>query len=90
MRRKKKSLGRDAFEEAVEERTSRSLKKLIRGKGLRAEPGAREVEVRVKLTPSNIKHLDNLVRQLEVEGKGRFSRNQLIRIAITLLCVEDF
>jgi hypothetical protein len=31
-----------------------------------------------------------LVAELEKAGKGRFTRNELIRVAITLLSVGDF
>jgi len=85
----KKSLGRDPFKEPVEKEPSRALKKLITGKALKAESDTKEVEVRVKLTASNIKHLDTLRRQLSSGGKGSFSRSRLIRIAIALLSLED-
>jgi hypothetical protein len=86
----KKSLGRDAFETRSKARTSGSLKKLITGKGIKTQTEPKEVEVRVKLSLSNIKHLDNLIAQLEKRQKKRFTRNELIRIAITLLSAEDF
>jgi len=50
----------------------------------------KQIDVTVRLTPSNLKHLDALVTELEKVGKGRFSRNELIRVAITLLSVGDF
>jgi hypothetical protein len=50
----------------------------------------KQIDVTVHLTPSNLKHLDALVTELEKAGKGRFSRNELIRVAITLLSVGDF
>jgi hypothetical protein len=87
---KKKSLGRDAFEDNNNEMASNSLKKLITGSGLKGRVDPKEVEVKVKLTPSNLKHLDNLIVQLEKQGKGNFSRNELIRVAITLLGSADF
>ena len=52
-------------------------------------PEAKEVVVNVKLTPSNIKHLDAIRARLAKRGKGEISRNDLIRIAITLLTDED-
>jgi hypothetical protein len=51
---------------------------------------AKQIDVKVRLTPANLKHLDALVAELEKAGKGRFSRNELIRVAITLLSVGDF
>jgi hypothetical protein len=86
----KRSLGRDVFGEKTEADKSKVLKKLLQGSGRKEGAGAREVEVRVKLTPSNIKHLDTLRAELETAGKGRFTRNDLIRIAITLLTAGDF
>ncbi len=87
---KKKSLGRDAFEDKNEAAPSESLKKLIRGSGIKGKAEAKEVEVKVKLTPSNIKHLDKLISELGKQGKGSFTRNELIRVAISLLRSEDF
>jgi hypothetical protein len=63
---------------------------LIKGSGIRGAAEAKEVEVKVKLTPSNLKHLDNLIVELEKKGKGTFSRSKLIRVAITLLRSSDF
>jgi len=88
--KRKKSLGRDAFEDEKEAVSSSSLKNLIKGSGIRAAAEAKEVEVRVRLTPSNLKHLDNLIAELEKKGKGTFSRSRLIRVAITLLRSTDF
>jgi hypothetical protein len=88
--KKKKSLGRDLFDAPVDKDSSSALRKLIKGKAVGAGSKPREVEVRVKLTPSNIKKLDDLRKKLSLEGKGDFSRNELIRIAITLLSPEDF
>jgi hypothetical protein len=47
------------------------------------------VLVNVKLTPSNIKHIDAIRSRLAEQGKGSYTRNDLIRIAITLLTEED-
>jgi hypothetical protein len=87
---KKKSLGRDAFEDKNNDISSNSLKELITGAGLIRSREVKEVEVKVKLTPSNLKHLDNLIVQLEKEGKGKYTRNELIRVAIALLGSADF
>ena len=89
MAKKKKSLGRDAFDDANQHQTPGSVEKLIKGKALKSAPEAKEVEVNVKLTPSNIKHLDAIRKRLAGRGKGNFSRNDLIRIAITLLSEDD-
>jgi hypothetical protein len=87
--KKKKSLGRDAFDDANQQQTSGSVGKLIKGKAPNSVPEAREVLVNVKLTPSNIKHIDALRVRLAEQGKGSYTRNDLIRIAITLLSDED-
>ena len=89
MAKKKKSLGRDAFDDANQQQTSGSVGKLIKGKARNSGPEAKEVLVNVKLTPSNIKHIDALRARLEAQGKGPYTRNDLIRIAITLLSEED-
>lgn len=87
----KKSLGRDVFAgQQDHEEKSEALRKILEGRTHRPSGGAKEVEVRVKLTPSNIKHLDTLRQQLEAAGKGRFSRSELIRVAIALLSSGDF
>jgi hypothetical protein len=86
---KKKSLGRDPFEDPKENVGSGSVEKLIKGKGLQPGPETKEVLVNVKLTPSDLKHLDSIRSRLAEAGKGTFSRNELIRIAITLLSEED-
>lgn len=84
---RKKSLGRDPFDEQKKERTSDTVSRLIKGKSPLA-PDAREVPVTVKLTPATMKHLDALRQQLA--GRGRdISRDELIRIAVTLLSAED-
>jgi hypothetical protein len=87
--KKKKSLGRDPFDDKKQQPSSNSVEKLIKGKGPSAAPGAREVPVKIKLTPANLKHLDTIRTQLADSGKGSYSRNDLIRIAIALLSVED-
>ena len=89
MARKRKSLGRDPFEDLKENSNSNSVEKLIKRKSPWKDPGAKEVLVNVKLTPSNIKHLDGIRAKLAEIGKGNMSRNDLIRIAITLLSAED-
>ena len=88
-KKKKISLGRDPFDDAKQKPTSKSVEKLIKGKGLKSAPEAKAVQVRVKLTPSNIKHLDAIRAQLAGQGRRDLSRNDLIRIAITLLSAED-
>jgi hypothetical protein len=86
---KKKSLGRDPFDDDNQQPTSDSVGKLIKGKGLKKAPEAKEVQVNVKLTPSNIKHMDAIRARLADSGKGKYTRNELIRIAITLLSEDD-
>jgi hypothetical protein len=87
--KKKKSLGRDPFDDKKQQPSSKSVEKLIKGKGLAGGPGPREVQVNIKLTPSNLKHLDAIRAKLADLGKGTYSRDELIRIAITLLSDED-
>ena len=84
---KKKSLGRDPFDDEKVIAQSDSVKKFIKGRV--AGPGAKEVTVHVKLTPANLKHLDSIRTQLVAAGRENVSRNDLIRIAITLLTAED-
>lgn len=88
--KKKKSLGRDVFERPADKASGQALRKILSGRRVADEASVREIEVRVKLTPSNLKHLDAIRARLESEGKGRFSRNDLIRVAIALLSAEDF
>ena len=85
---KKRSLGRDPFEDDNESAQSGSVEKLIKGRAP-GQPEAKEVSVNVRLTPSNIRHLDAIRRELAARGKGELSRNDLIRIAITLLKSDD-
>jgi len=82
--RKKKSMGRDPFEDSKEDRRSESVGKLLRG-----GPGAKEVEVTVRLSLSNLRHLDAIRARLAERGRAEVSRNDLIRIAITLLSADD-
>jgi hypothetical protein len=88
--KKKKSLGRDVFERPVERSGEGALGKIMSGRRVPHEASVKEIEVRVKLTPSNLKQLDAIRARLEAEGKGRLSRNDLIRVAIALLSAEDF
>ncbi len=85
---RKKRMGRDPFDEkkaaGVPDNT---VARLIRGRTPLA-PDAREVEVTVRLTPGTLKHLDALHRRLAERGR-EVSRDELIRIAITLLAAED-
>jgi hypothetical protein len=85
--RKKKSMGRDPFEGAGDARESDTVARLIRGRSP-LSPDAREVSVVVRLTPATLKHLD-AVRALLAERGREISRDELIRIAITLLAPED-
>jgi hypothetical protein len=87
--KKKKSLGRDPFDDAKQQPSSNSVEKLIKGKGLKSGPEAKEVQVNVKLTPSNLKQIEAIRTELARQGKGEYTRDDLIRIAITLLSPED-
>jgi hypothetical protein len=84
---RRKSLGRDPFDDKKSERESDTVSRLIRGRSPLL-PDAREVEVKVRLTPSTMKHLD-VVRKLLASRGREISRDELIRIAITLLTAED-
>jgi hypothetical protein len=86
----KRSLGRDVFSGTPDEKRSETVKKILERRVQSEPPGAKQVDVTVKLTPSNIKHLDALATELERAGKGQFTRDELIRVAITLLSVGDF
>ena len=90
MDKKKRSLGRDVFDKAADNKKSDAIEKLIKGKGPGDGPSEKHVEVKIKLTPFNMKHLDALRATLEEQGKGRFSRSELIRVAISLLSIGDF
>jgi hypothetical protein len=85
--RKKKSLGRDPFEDANDASESNTVARLIRGKSPLA-PDAKEVEVRLRLTPSALKHLDAVRARLAARGR-EVTRDELVRIAITLLSPDD-
>jgi hypothetical protein len=89
-RKQKKSLGNDVFGSTRHRQLPGTIAKILRGRRARRERAVREVEVRIKLTPSNLKHLDALNASLEQRGKRRLTRGELIRAAITLLNVEDF
>jgi hypothetical protein len=86
---KKKSLGRNPFAGHADKKTSGALKQLIQGKGLKGGSDTKEVDVTVKLTPANLKQLDAVRQRLAESGKGVYTRDQLIRIAIALLSSED-
>ena len=88
--KRKKSLGRDVFVGPAQKEASGTIKKILQGRRIRPEAAVKEIEVRIKLTPSNLKQLDAIRAGVEKRGKGRMSRNDLIRVAITLLSVEDF
>jgi hypothetical protein len=85
--RRKRSLGRDPFEDTKEAPASDTVAKLIRGRSL-LSPDAKEVEVVVRLTPAVLKHIDALRARLGERGRD-VSRDELIRIAITLLTPDD-
>ena len=86
---KKRSLGRDVFQKAPAGDKSDAVRKMLE-KPARGPARAREVEVRIKLTPSNIKHLDAIRAELQKGGKGKYSRSEMIRVAIALLSANDF
>jgi hypothetical protein len=88
-KRKKKTLGRDVFVDRPD-KDSGTIAKILQGRRYQGDAQVKEIEVRVKLTPSNLKHLDAVRSRLESKGKGRMSRNDLIRVAITLLSDDDF
>jgi hypothetical protein len=88
--KKKPSLGRDVFDGPGDRTRSEAVKKILQNRVQKAPASAKEVEVKVSLTPSNIRHLETLLRELERAGKGQFTRDELIRVAITLLSVSDF
>jgi hypothetical protein len=80
-------MGRDPFEDTKEAPVSDTVAKLIRGRSLLA-PDAKEVEVVVRLTPAVLKHIDAVRARLAERGR-EVSRDELIRIAITLLTPDD-
>jgi hypothetical protein len=80
-------MGRDPFDDAAEARASRGVEKLIRGRTAKS-PDPKEVRVDVRLTPSSLKHLDAIRARLAARGR-EVSRDELIRIAITLLSADD-
>lgn len=84
---RKKRMGRDPFEEKKTPSDADTVARLIKGRSPLA-PDPREVPVTVKLTPGTLKHLDVLQRRLAERGR-EVSRDELIRIAITLLAAED-
>jgi hypothetical protein len=84
---KKKRMGRDPFDEKGSAGEPGTVARLIRGRSPLA-PDTREVPVTINLTPATLKHLDALHRRLAERGR-EISRDELIRIAITLLSVED-
>jgi hypothetical protein len=85
--RRKKALGRDPFEGVNESPSSKTVERLIRGK-VQLARDAKQIEVGVRLTPSSLKHLDQVRERLRRRGR-EVSRDELIRIAITLLTEED-
>jgi hypothetical protein len=84
---RKKRMGRDPFEEKESAPASDTVARLIRSRSP-LTPDAREVPVTVRLTPATLKHIDALQRRLAERGR-EISRDELIRIAITLLSAED-
>jgi hypothetical protein len=84
---RKKRMGRDPFDAKEGPRESDTVARLIKGRSPLA-PDAREVPVTVRLTPATLKHIDALQRRLAERGR-EISRDELIRIAITLLSAED-
>ena len=88
MSSRRKKLGRDPFEENKDAKPSSTVEKLIRGKPRRTGT-AREVEVAVRLTPANLKQLDRVNEQLVKRGRPGMTRDELIRVAITLLSADD-
>ena len=90
MDKPKKSLGRDVFTGDPSGGRPNSLKKILDGTEGKGAAAAKEVDVRIKLTPANIKHLDALRAELDKSGKGRYTRNELIRVAIMMLREGDF
>jgi hypothetical protein len=89
VRKKKRSLGRDVFSDIPDGDRSGALKRLIEGGTPAKRAAPREVELKIKLNPHNIKHLDEIRAKLEKAGKGTFTRSELIRVAIALLAAED-
>jgi hypothetical protein len=85
---RRKKLGRDPFEGDKDAKQSSTVEKLIRGKP-KGQVVAREVELAVRLTPANLKHLDRVNEQLAKRGRPAMTRDELIRIAITLLSADD-
>ena len=85
--RRKRSIGRDPFEDAKEESASKTVERLIRGK-VQLASDVKEITVGVRLTPSSLKHLDKVRERLKARGR-EVSRDELIRIAITLLTEDD-
>ncbi len=86
--RRKKSLGRDPFADDRDGVASGAVKRLIQGKA-GGRSAAREVSVTVKLTPANLKHLDAVREKLAARGREGMTRDELIRVAITLLSPDD-
>jgi len=86
--KKKPSLGRDPFSTTNKPQSGAVRKMLDDNTSKQAD--TKQIDVAIKLTPSSLKHLDGLIVELEKAGKGRYTRNELIRVAITLLSEGDF
>ena len=86
--RRKRSLGSDPFDEEKGKHRSSSVEKLIKGRPP-VSGSTREVEMTVRLTPANLKHLDHIRAQLEARSRPGMTYDDLIRIAITLLSADD-
>ena len=78
----KRVIGEDVFKEGFSPRREKILEKELKPKG--------QVKVSLLLTPKDVEKIENLQLLLNQKGYGKYSKPEIVRIAIRKLRVSDF
>lgn len=78
----KRALGKDVFKGKSLSRKRKPLTEELKPKG--------QIKVSLLLTPADVQRVENLQLLLSQKGYGKYSKAEIVRIAIRKLHITDF
>lgn len=78
----KQALGKDIFKEKTPLRRGKFIEEKLKTKG--------QIKVSLLLTPEDVERVESLQLLLNQKGYGRYTKSEIVRIAIRKLSINDF
>lgn len=78
----KRALGKDVFKEESPRKRRKLLKEELKPRG--------QVKVSLLLTPEDVEKVENLQLLLNQKGSGRYTKSEIVRMAIRKLSADNF